>query len=92
MADPITTNSANITGFLNDLVAYGRLRSDFGVINTDLGIRWKEDNKFYKFLFRFLESLSKSFSIYGLVLYLEDKNMGGVHIHLMDYKKNICGV
>lgn len=39
--------SGNITGFLNDLVAYGRLRSDFGVINTDLGIRWKEDNKFY---------------------------------------------
>lgn len=37
----------NITGFMNDLVAYGRLNSDYGTVRTDLGIRWKEDNKIY---------------------------------------------
>lgn len=39
--------SGNVTGFMNDLVAFGRLKSNFGVISTDLGIRWKEDDKFY---------------------------------------------
>ncbi len=41
------TYSGNITGFMNDLVAYGRLSSDFGSIKTDLGIKLKEDDKFY---------------------------------------------
>ncbi len=41
------TYTGNITGFLNDLVAYGRLSSNFGSVSTDLGIKLKEDDKFY---------------------------------------------
>jgi hypothetical protein len=33
----------NLTGFINDLVAYGTFRTNLGVINTDLGIKLKAD-------------------------------------------------
>lgn len=39
--------SGNITGFLNDLVAYGRWKSKHGTIRTDLGVKWKDDEKLY---------------------------------------------
>jgi len=37
-----------LSGFIHDFVAYGTLKTDLGIINTDISLKFKEDNTYYQ--------------------------------------------
>ncbi|MFO8002430.1 MAG: translocation/assembly module TamB domain-containing protein [Marinilabilia sp.] len=68
--------SGNLTGFLNDLVAYGRFETGLGRVNTDLSMRLDPGN-----VFSFSGMLNTEGFSAGALLGVEE-NMGGVTMNM----------